>query len=609
MTVKILKHKWHKLTVVILVVFITLILILAIFVNRYWSPILASKVKKVVSTSSDGLYKVNFSSAELHVLRGTLIIYNITLKPDTAVYNIRKAQHLAPNNLVELHIKRLTISHMHPFKLYFQHRLDIGEVVLNNPELNVSYQLNHTKDTVLKDNRTAWQKISKSLHSIHIGNILLGDVKFRYEDYSGNKVAVSTLKEMNLSAYDLLIDSVTQTDRSRLLYCKDIIAELNNYTAKSPNGLYTYKINHLKLSTLKSQLNVEGLILKPINTDEFFKKSHRDRFTMHLDSLQLNHFDFLNYHKYRILTASSLVLNKGAVEIFGNPANSKPKTDRIVTFPNVGLFKINADMKIDTILVHHINVVYSEYNDKSNEIGFISFNNTSGRFLNVTTDPSALQKNNISTIQFSSYFMNRGKLDLELAFNLTDKNNSFSCKGNLDPMDLKSVNPATMPLAMVKITSGTLKRFDFDIHADKARAKGKVEVLYNDLKVTILKADTIQDKLKRQTIASFFANIFIIKHDNPDVAGGQPRLFYANYPRTPEMPFFTFVWQTLLSGIKPGVGLNKKTQDAATAMISKQAINKQNRKVKKAQRKERRVERRAKREAKRLGEGEARAER
>ncbi|MEO6851821.1 MAG: hypothetical protein ABI203_10160, partial [Mucilaginibacter sp.] len=229
MRVNIFKHNWQNRLFTFVLILVGVILIFAFFVNLYWSPILASKVKKAVLTSSDSLYTVEFSDAELHIIRGEIDIYNITLKPDTAVYNRRKKNHLAPNNLVELHVKRVVLSHIHPFKLYFQHVLDIGEVILKQPELNVSYQLNHTKDTVTKDKRTTWQKISKSLHSIHIGNIALNDVKFKYEDYSGNKVATSELKEMDLNATDLLIDSATQADKSRLLYCRDIAAQLNNY--------------------------------------------------------------------------------------------------------------------------------------------------------------------------------------------------------------------------------------------------------------------------------------------------------------------------------------------------------------------------------------------
>jgi hypothetical protein len=600
MVLKFLKHKWQRVTAWVLLILTALVLILAFFVNLYWSPILASKVKEVVLKSSDSLYTVNFSSAELHILRGTIVIFNITLKPDTAVYNRRNKQHLAPNNLVELHVKRLTLSHIHPFKLYFQRRLEIGEIAVDEPVINVSYQLNHTRDTVLKQNKTAWQKISKSLHSIHIGTILLGDVKLMYKDYSGNKLAISELKEMNLSANDLLIDSATQTDRSRMLYCKEIIAELNNYTANSANSLYTYKFNHLKLSTLTSQLNIEGLSLRPVNTGEFFHKSNRDRFTLRVDSIQLNHFDFLNYHKYRIISASNLILTRGSVEIFGNPNHFQDGTDKIKSYPSVGLSKINADMKIDTALVRHIDVLYSEYNKKSDKTGTISFNNTNGRFLNITTNQAALQKNNISAVQLTSYFMNRGRLNLEAAFNLTDKSNTFTYKGALGVMDLKTVNTATMPLSMVKITSGTLKELSFDIKADGTKSHGKVLVLYNDLKVVILKEDTVFDNLKRRPIESLYANLFILKHNNPDVASGMPRSFYVNGIRESKTPFFKFMWQTLLSGIKPAIGLDKKTEDTIVAMKSNKAIKKQNRKIKKEKRIKRREARREKRVERKL---------
>jgi hypothetical protein len=581
-------------------------LLLGLFINMYWSPILAKKVKEVVLKSSDSLYTVTFSSAELHILRGTIVIFNIDLKPDTAIYNREKRLHLAPNNLVELHVKRLTLSHVHPFKLYFQHKLEIGEIVLNNPELNISYQLNHTKDTIVKDHRTAWQKISKSLHSIHIGDIELGNVKFKYNDYSGNKLEVSELKELNLSARDLLIDSATQTDKKRLLYCRDIIGELNNYKGKTSSGLYSYAVKSLKLSTYKSQLNVEGFTFQPVKADLFFNKSQSDRFTLNIDSMQLNNFDFLNYHKYRMLTASSFVLRGGSIEVFGNP-NKKPDnvTDKVITFPNVLIHTLNTALKLDTIRVHRLNVSYLEYNHKSNQTGTITFNNTSGQFLNVTTKKDELEKNKLCAVKLTTYFMDTGKLNISFIFNLTDKDASFSYKGSLGPMNLQLVNKATMPLAMVKINSGTVKRFDFDIQGNRHVTKGPVKILYNNLQVTLLKPDTSDEWLKRMTIASLFANVFIIKHDNPDDNKTPPRSFNVVYQRPITSPFFKTIWATLLEGIKPDAGLNKKTLAAAISRIHEMAEDKLTRQQKKQKRIERREARRKRREEKKLGEGKA----
>ncbi len=599
---KFLKDRWQKITALVLLILIALVLIVALVINLYWSPILSSKVKEVVLKSSDSLYKVDFSSAELHILRGTIVIYNINLKPDTAIFNRRFKQHLAPNNLVELHIKRLTLSHIHPFRLYFHHKLDIGEISVKEPEINIRYQLNHSRDTAAKNNKTAWEKISKSLRSIHIGMILLGDVKLKYEDYSGNKLMVSELKEMNLSASDLLIDSATQTDKSRLLYCKEIIAELNNYSSKSPNGLYTYGFSHLKLSTRTSQLNIEGLTLKPIALAAFFAKSTKDKFTVRLDSLQLNNFDFLTYHKYRVLDGSHLILKKGYIQVYGSIHHPAEKTDKIKSFPNVGIFQIKGDLKIDTISIHHINVYYSEYNEKSRQTGTVSFDNTSGRFLNITTDSAALKKNDIVSVNLTTYFMNRARLETALTFKLADKNAAYSYKGTLGPMDLQYANSALMPLALVKATSGSLKQLTFDIHADRQRASGKVSVLYNNLKVGVLKVDTTFNGLTKRPIATLFANVFILKHDNPDNAGVAPRVANVTFYRPMEMPFFKFTWQTLLSGIKPCVGLDKQTEDSIVAMRNQSAINKANRKIKKEERIKRREERRARKAAEARGQ-------
>ncbi|MFI5157440.1 MAG: cell envelope integrity protein TolA [Sphingobacteriales bacterium] len=596
MAFKFLKLKRNKLGLKILVAFVTIFLILAFFINLYWSPILAKKVRDTVLNSTDSLYKVNFSKAELHILQGNIILYNIAIEPDTAIYNRMCREHRAPNNLIELHVRRLILTSIHPFKLYFKHKLDIAEVVLNDPSLHLTYRLNQTKDTVKKDNRTLWQQISKSLKSVHIGNIFLNDVKLKYDDFSGNKLVISELKEMSFSARDLLIDSATQQDKSRLLYCKEIIAELNNYKGKSADGLYAYKIDHIKLSTLTSQVNIKGLSLEPVNSKTFFNRTKLDRYSVQLDSLQLNHFDYLAYHRFRTFSVSSIVAKNGALILSNNPnKKSNPSADKISSFPARALSEITTDIRVDTVLVRNIDVSYSEYNDKSYQTGTISFDHTSGRLLNITNNKLALAKNNISTAQLSTYFMNRGKLVLSFNQNMTDPNAIYSYKGELGPMEMGALNRATMALAMVKITNGSIKKFSFDINGNSKASKGKVVLLYNDLKVKLLDPDTNFNGYSGKLVASLYANIFVIKHNNPDNANEAPRMFYVNYKRPKSSPFFKTIWNTLLTGIKPAAGLDEKTQKATEAKMAEAETDKQVRLTKKQARLKRRADRKAKR--------------
>ncbi len=595
MALNFIKHTWQKVTIITIGILVALVLIAGLLINIYWSPILASKVKKGVASVTDSLYTINFADAKLHILQGKIILYDITFKPDTAVYNQHKKEHRAPDHLVTLHVKRLVLSHIHPFTLYFKKILNIDQIIFSAPEINILHQ--PVKDTIHIDHRTLWEKINKTLHWAHAGQILLNDINFRYDDRSGNKPVISALKEMNIKGNDLLIDSATQKDTSRLLYFKDIVANLHNYKWKTNDGRYTFTANNLTLSTYKSQLNIEGLALQPVNN--FFKKSLKDRFKAGVDSLQLNNFDFLAYHKYNRLRASSLIINGGGLDIFTNPNKPVEHKSKISSFPNRAIYNVPFDVKIDTVLVNRIKVSYSEYNRQSHQSGGITFNNTHGIFLNVTTNKPALQKNNIATARLTSYFMDRAKLNVLFSFNLTDKLLSYSYKGKVGPMDLQVLNPATMPLAMFKVTAGTLREFTFDIKGNAKKANGTVAILYNNLKIKLLRADTANDMLKRKTIESMFANIFIIKHDNPDKPGEVPRTTNVRYVRLDEYPFFKTIWQTLLAGIKPAVGLNAKTEQAATAMMDKKALKKKNRELKKQTRKQRRAERKLRRQQKR----------
>jgi hypothetical protein len=341
---------------------------------------------------------------------------------------------------------------------------------------------------------------------------------------------------------------------------------------------------------------VDGIAIVP--DKNYYTKSRKDRYKIKLDSLQLNNFDFLSYHKYKSVSASSLIFTKGTVDIFKNPNKINVYKDNIKSFPHVALYTAGIDLKIDTILIKKLNIIYGELNKKSGKTGAISFNNTSGQILNVTTNKIALQKNNISTADLTTYFLNKGRLDINFNFNLTDKLATYSYKGKLGAMNLRDINSVTMPLAMVKVTSGNLKEFIFNIKGNSQGSSGRVQLLYNDLKVKLLKADTVKKTLKRNTIASLFANVFIVKDNNPDKPGDVPRIANVVYKRPIDFPFWKTAWKTLLAGIKPNIGLTEKAEQATAELTKKNLSEKLDRKERKALRIKKRAERKRVRELK-----------
>ncbi|MFD1258508.1 hypothetical protein ACFQ3S_17005 [Mucilaginibacter terrae] len=588
MAIKFLEHRWQKVLAIVLLVFLFVITVVAYFVNRYWSPILADKVRSTVLTSTDSLYHADFTDADLHIVQGKLVIHNLTLKPDSAVYQRRLRMGTAPNNLYTLKVKRIVFKRIHPLKLYYHKQLDIGQIILSEPELQVSYQLNQKADTS-QYQVNAWQRIKSILKSAHIGEVMLNDVKFMYKDYSGNKLNISELKEMNLLAKDLLIDSTTQTDASRLFYFKDIQLELNNFSRPTDNGLYTYKIKQLLYSTLTSKLYATGVGLIPAADSLFLKRKIRTWFSFDTDTLKLNGFDFKKYNKFRLLNAGHLLLKRGNFTVFTNPGAQAKKGDRLITFPNVAIQQLKSKFTLDTVELNRIHITYKGYGRKSHKQGIISYNNTRGHIYNITNEPDALKKNNITRVHLNSYLMDAGPLEAEFTFNLTDSARSYTYKGWVGTMDLEMLNKAVIPFGLVEIKSGWLDKLSFDFKADRYAAKGKVSFLYHNLKVHILKMDTVTQKYRHRAIASLLANALIVKRNNPDEPGDEPRTFNINYVRQPDTPFFKSVWKTLGIGIKASAGYDDATEKEVKQHIARHLADKERRRVNKALRQKRRA--------------------
>ncbi|HAL82599.1 MAG TPA: hypothetical protein DCO83_10495 [Mucilaginibacter sp.] len=457
MAAKFLTRKW-AITAIVVSGVVAVILIPLIFINSYLTPKLSEKLKSTVLKSSGGLYRINFNRADLHVLRGKVTLYDVTLIPDTAIYHQLERRGAAPAELYELKVKQLLITGAHPFKLYFHKQLDIGQITLDEPQLSVSKYGNGPPDTVKKPDSTLYQKISKSLKFIHVGSINLNNIHLTYKDCTGVKPEVLALKEMNLKAIDLLIDSATQADNTRSLFCRDIVTDLYHFKWATADGLYKFGVKSIHFSALNSRLSIYGIEMKPVAATIFFAyaKKKWDRYTLHLNSVVLNNFDFQSFRKKQELNIAHLVIEKGLFEVYDNPNGGPKKTERIVTYPNWVLRNLKARLNVDTLDVSHIDVIYKAQNKKSTEAGAVLFGNTTGRFLHITNKQEVIKQHGKSTVKLSTYLMGKGKMDLAFAFNLSG-NYDYNYSGHLGPIDLPAGNSVVMPLGLVKFVSGDVK--------------------------------------------------------------------------------------------------------------------------------------------------------
>lgn len=593
---KLTSNKWFKRLGFPLVALLFLTLATALIINLYFSPVLSAQLKKVILRTSNGLYQVNFAQSSLHVLTGRIVIDHLTLKPDAAVFNRLKKAGKAPNSVYTLSVDRIVLKNIHPFKLYFKRKLDVDDLVISQPSVQIVYHLVQDHDVVESSKKTFYQNIAGTLKSIHIGQILLDNINLRYREETNQHVQTRHLNEIDLKATDFQIDSASQYDKSRFNFCKDITAVFNNYSGYTVNNLYQYKAKSVTFSSSKFSVKMIDAVFIPQKSANKNQQLQRRNFRLETDSVRINNFDYKAFIGYRKLIASDITVFGGKAAIFYNRTLPKLSTDSAKGSLYTLLKNVHRNIAVKTLQLKSIDLVYTEVSSKTKLSGVITFEKLSGTINNIVLGDT-LKTNKKLTANLSAYLMGYGKLDVNLSFDPADSANILFYKGSLGPMNLVNLNPATRPLGLIQFTNGIVTSLNFDMQANAKKASGEVTFLYHDLNVIILKEDE-KNTLKRMSFISILANAFVLIRDNPRF-NNLPRVENVVFERPENTSYLGLLWRSVYAGIKQSIGLSADVEHKLRQKLNDYKENKQERIQKKENRLEKRKIRRLNRIKKR----------
>lgn len=586
-----IKYKLLKWTIGMIVSVFILLSVAAWYINNRWKPIITDVIKNTLVGATDSLYKVEFSDIEVNILTGSVTIDDIEIAPNLVIYQKMIRQRIAPENIIDLKISKLSIKNANPIKVYRLRKLDINTINIEQPSLTVFYtKLKNQLEKKEKD-KTAYERIKDLLIEVKIGSLFLSDVKFKYVDQSLKIPKTTLVDKVNIRLNNILINDKSAMDKNRIFTAKDVIAEINNYDFTTPDSMYHLNIKHVEVSTQKKHLIVEGICLNPRYNEMDFSEQYdyqQERYRLMFDSLISNNINFNALLKNRTFSTSNIELMNGEIEVFLNRDKEKKSIDKGSNFPHIALQRVAFGIIADTVVLKNINISYTEYNPKTKGRGTVFFKELDGRIFNVTNDSLALLKNHTSNVNVQTYLMGKGKLNLHIGFNLTDPKGAFSYDGDLGKMQSSTINSLTKPLAMLMTSSGEIEKMTFNMKGNINGAGGSLSINYKDLNVILMKRDE-QENYKRMGLISLFANALILERDNP--SKNKPlRVVNPYYNRPADGSFFNLMWKAIFLGAKESVGITKEKEAKLLERVENYKEAKENR----AQRKRERLKRRNK---------------
>jgi hypothetical protein len=229
---------------------------------------------------------------------------------------------------------------------------------------------------------------------------------------------------------------------------------------------------------------------------------------------------------------------------------------KVGQYPQQLLLKVPIDVELKKVIVQDGVIEYKEKNPQTGSSGVVEFNNIYATLHNVNNRREKIRDNGLFTVHFNSRFLNKIPLSATLQFYLNSKNGKFAVNGTMKTTDATIFNPLSKPMALVEINSGTINSLDFNLICNDYNAKGIIRLLYNDLKIKILKQEDNGKEYKAKKMISLLANM-MIANNNPD-KDKPVKIVTVNHARDINKSMFNLIWKAIFEGTQKTVGIDGK---------------------------------------------------
>lgn len=557
-----LKPIWRWVIGVFLFVIVSLA-VASWYLSNHWKPILAQKLQEVVSSSTDSLYHVHYDDLSLNLMTGNVSLTDFSLYPDSQKLKQLKDKEIAPDMLYQVEMAKLDVRGFNIGKYLISKKIDLDDIRIEKPRVVITNEKQVVNDTLRTDSaeRTVYELISNSLHSIQVNRIRLTAANLTYRNIVDSITHTTGFEELNFTVRDVLIDSVSHEDTTRMFYSKSFELDLPDFRYHTPDSLYYVGFDSLILNTAGTKLTVIGLKYAPrMNKQTYFQRRGvaKDMIILAFDRVELSELDYKALLNDQQIHAASMLIDSGVVEVSNDFRYRRLKHSKIGKSPHQQLMSLSNEIQIDSLFVRGIDIRYAEMSGKYEREGVITFDRAHGWIANVTNDTTLLQQNGKMTADLTAYLMNRGRLNVLFGFDMLDKNGAYTYKGTLSAMDARPINRILTPLLNLEVTTATVKGINFDMAGTDYRNWGTFRMEYDNLKINILQENDEGDRTSK-TVVSFLANQLLVHSSNPD-AKGVMHVGHIQYQRVPEFSFFKTLWKSLFEGIKQSGGISPERE-------------------------------------------------
>jgi hypothetical protein len=401
---------------------------------------------------------------------------------------------------------------------------------------------------------------TNKLPLIHFDRLNAHQGVLTFADIDGHEFKMNNIRGQ-LTNFD------TEKNAEKPFYAENLKAKAGTFTGLIKDQMDRLLITGITISNNGRKLHLDHLYIKP----EYEKMKYAYQVGHEANWMNMNMED-ITIHEFDIEEAlkdkPSLRINKVDIkalkaQIYRDKKLPFPQ-DKYTPLPQQELRDMKMPLFIDSIRIRSADITYQELGELAFEPGELKFQQLDVLLTNITNIPEKLHRNDqmmvkiVGSIEGTSLFTTA-------SFDLLSEDNDFTFAGKMGGGGLLKFNKILENNAFLRIEKGHSRGITFNMKANNNYAAGKMIFYYRNLKISVIDKKTNKTSGLDESIASFFANTFVINSNNPSLLVLKEGNIY--FKRDKAKSIFNYWAKSFLSGVVSSMGVKNHKKELKEALL------------------------------------------
>jgi len=544
-----LLKKIARIFLLLLLAFAVIVILLQSTIHIFINTKLQTYLQTQISSFSQGRYFLSVDDVNISLINRSIVIRKIRLLPVRLCNECDNARYGITAN--EIRLNGIGIFSYLKDKSIIADNLAFDSLSINIFQARAGLPKKEADSA--KKNFSIYPLLGPKFKSLLVKNINIGNSSIRILSNTDSINAIFSSNENNIYVKNFALNPTVER-LNRLFLADTFNVNMKTFSYHLGNGLYTLVGQNLTTSYSDSLLTIDSLEVIPNYSKKEFGQVvgyQVSRVNMSSSKVRFKKMDVKLFLEHNWFISEKLYLDELSIHVF---------RDKNIPFKNIVRPSVQQMVRlipffisVDSVMISNGKVTYEEFESGAHKYGAVDFAQMNGVITGLQNDTTLFTDKSILKLDATCMIMNKAKLHAIYRFPLLINKEVFSCAGRMESMPLSYLNEFVEAGPRIKIKDGVIDSAVFHFDANEYSSAGKMKFVYHDLHVELLNKDNDGSSVKKKLI-SFIAHKFILNESNP--RKDKPVMVTdIKFNRDPYRFFFYYTWKSLLSGIKPAIGV------------------------------------------------------